>query len=344
MGKCTVKSGWFQKNDSNGFMVSEWGQKKSDCEVICMLCAQTISVSWGFSAIEQHASTRKHREQCKVKLSSSQLHLSSAHPGCSSDGVISSPTATPSIQLYSAKQAASRAELIWCLKMIGGNFAVQPACEDVKETFEAMFPGSVPSEFTLSRTKARYLVCDALAPYFKKQLVDDIGGAHFSLCFDETVNAASKKELQTVVKYWSDSKEMIMTRLLQTFFIGKATASDIYSKLNEALDNAQLPRSMLLMLGCDGPNVKKTVIRLMNDSLILLGRKKLIDVGTCNIHIVHNAFRKGLEDFGDNALDMILFLYNFFDGQTSRWEDFEKIQSDLKLPGHRFMKHVSLDG
>ncbi|KAL4715507.1 hypothetical protein ACJJTC_009133 [Scirpophaga incertulas] len=50
------------------------------------------------------------------------------------------------------------------------------------------------------------------------------------------------------------------------------------------MDNAQISRKKLLMLGCDGPIVNKAVTKLMNGSLSLLGRQKLVDLGISARH------------------------------------------------------------
>lgn len=34
----------------------------------CCVCMKKFSVAWGFEALEQHASSKKHIEQSKVKL------------------------------------------------------------------------------------------------------------------------------------------------------------------------------------------------------------------------------------------------------------------------------------
>jgi len=127
---------------------------------------------------------------------------------------------------------------------------------------------------------------------------------------------------------------------LETFFIGKATAIILFEKLVLALDNSHLPLSNILMLGSDGPNVNKAVYRKMNKQLLLCREKSLIDIGTCNIHIVHNAYLNGLSKFGD-ASDLILLIYHYFDGYPSRWEEFVSILNDLELPTKHFIKHVT---
>jgi len=76
-----------------------------------------------------------------------------------------------------------------------------------------------------------------------------------------------------------------------------------------AIENANLSLSKLLMLGCDGTNVNKKVIRLMYEQVLLHKSNKLIDIGTCSIHMIHNAFFKGITKFDEEAEQFIIAIY-----------------------------------
>ena len=57
----------------------------------------------------------------------------------------------------------------------------------------------------------------------------------------------------------------------------------------------------------------------------------LIDVSTCNLHKVHNAFDTGLAVFGSDAKDLALTLFYWFKRPAAHREDFKKIQFQLDL-------------
>ena len=69
--------------------------------------------------------------------------------------------------------------------------------------------------------------------------------------------------------------------------------------------------------------------------------KGLLDVGTCNLHIVHNAFQKGPAEFGEDTSDLVLAIYHFFENWPSRIEEYQQIQEKVGLPHNKFIKHVS---
>ena len=80
------------------------------------------------------------------------------------------------------------------------------------------------------------------------------------------------------------------------------------------------------MVGSDGPNVNKKVFRMICDHLIEMDYRALIDIGTCNLHIVHNSFLSGLEMYGLKVSDFIIDVFNFFHKFPNRKADYEVIQ------------------
>ena len=96
------------------------------------------------------------------------------------------------------------------------------------------------------------------------------------------------------------------------------------------------------MLESDGPNVNKTVWNIVNDVLMNLPNRNfgLTDIGTCNLHIWHNAFAKGLEMFGSSISEFVIDLHLWFKMSAARREDYELVQEEMGLAKHKFLKHV----
>lgn len=58
---------------------------------------------------------------------------------------------------------------------------------------------------TLARTKATYLITEAIGPFFRDSLLNSINKSNFfCILFDETTNAANQKELQISIRYFSE--------------------------------------------------------------------------------------------------------------------------------------------
>lgn len=158
--------------------------------------------------------------------------------------------------------------------------------------------------------------------------------------YDETVNFSSQKELQIKIMFWSKHKSQVMIRHLKSMFLQHAKAEDLVKNILEAVTKCKLNINYLLMLGCDGPNVNKKVERLVNLELNKLRLSGLISIGTCNLHVINNAFLKGLDEFGQNVANLIVAIKYFFKDRPSRYSDYQKCQTKMNVPKHEFINHV----
>ncbi|GBM20860.1 hypothetical protein AVEN_224108-1 [Araneus ventricosus] len=78
----------------------------------------------------------------------------------------------------------------------------------------------------------------------------------------------------------------------------------------------------LLMLGSDGPNVNKAVFKIFDHRLKSEVGEGLVNVGMCNLHIVHNAFGEGLQlDAFASIIDFLEDIDIWFRKYPSRKED-----------------------
>ena len=102
----------------------------------------------------------------------------------------------------------------------------------------------------------------------------------------------------------------------------------------------QLPLAQLISLGSDGPNVNKTIWNLINEHMKASGLHGILPFIPCNLHIIHNAFRQGLNVFEEQAEQLVLDLFLFLKASPFRKEDFFKTQLGLGLDSRMFIKHV----
>ena len=70
----------------------------------------------------------------------------------------------------------------------------------------------------------------------------------------------------------------------------------------------------------DGPNVTKQVQRLLLESSYL-ENTTFLDIGTCPLHILHNAFRKDVSSLWFN-IDQFALDINFFKLSAGRRADY----------------------
>ena len=122
-----------------------------------------------------------------------------------------------------------------------------------------------------------------------------------------------------MLRYWSPKHE-IWTVFYTSLFFGHAegelVANRMYSKMVEDGILVQRPATLVR----DGPNVNKTIFHKLN-KLIKEDHSDfpgLVDLGTCTIHTVHNAFNKGMEQYGKEVDQLCLDLHTLFKYSAAR--------------------------
>ena len=73
-----------------------------------------------------------------------------------------------------------------------------------------------------------------------------------------------------------------------------------------------MPLKYLLSLLSDGPNVSKAVKTNINRQLMTNHQRELVDTGSCQLHAVHNSFRKGVKGYGEDIENMCINIFYFF--------------------------------
>jgi hypothetical protein len=337
MVKKSVLAEWLKRKDSAGIELHRWLNTTDDEKrLLCSLCSSQFSCDKkGFQSVQQHYSTEVHKSNAKVLLDANQLQLTSR--------AVSAKDGNAQLQLGAKRDIASAAELRFVMKCVQSNLPLC-ACDGTPRLFKEMFPDSqAVSGFTLCAKKAAYLLTDALDPFFRDHFFKDVKNSRmYSVSFDETTNVKSRKELQVRVKYWSESSCIRVSRHMSTVFIGKATAEILVETLVNVISETGLSLNDIVSVSCDGPNVNKKVIELLNGRIkdSFPQRPALFDLGTCPVHVVHNAFHKGVLQFGQKAAELAYMMFHFFDGWPLRQEEYCTIQRAQDVPEHKFIKHL----
>ena len=353
-GKSSFKSDWLLQVDGQGHKISSWCNPCKDCsqKAFCFLCKKTFRCdNQGFKQVLQHARTQTHMKLADSILSGKQMVLASdtskgptqstSLPDSKKDEEQSKKTGK--LTCFSYKDEFTRAEIIWSLKVVSSHYSYA-SCDNIKDTFNAMFPGKIPDGFTMSSSKVSYLISEGTGPYFKRIVVNDVLNSQsmYTIHYDETTNAQIQKQLDIKLRYWSVTQGKVVVHHLQSYLMGHATGAQLSQKITSAIHDNGLTLKGLQMLESDGPNVNKTVWNLVNEQVLCLPDRShgLIDIGTCNLHIFHNAFAKGLQVFCNEISELVIDIYTWFKLSAARREDYELVQEELGLPKHKFLKHV----
>ena len=73
------------------------------------------------------------------------------------------------------------------MKSVSSHFGYS-ASDNIKVVLNAMFPGKIPANFTMSSSKLSYLISDGTGTYFNSLMVKDITKSQtpYSIHFDKT--------------------------------------------------------------------------------------------------------------------------------------------------------------
>ncbi len=346
-GLTRFKEDWLTSKDRNGHILSEWchASKESRFAAFCTVCNKKVKCdNQGLPQLLQHANSTGHKQRIGDIIEGKQLVI--AVTDAKSLQVNSTVTAEvkTTIQAVSHKDATVKAELLWTMKVVASSLSYS-SCDGLKELLQAMFPGAVPADFSLGSSKVSNLISEAVGPYFRSMIANDCksSGTPFTVLYDETTNSQVQKQLDIRIRYWSVAQNQVTSRHLKTYLMGHATGHILAEKLLQALTDSSLSVSMLLTLGSDGPNVNKTVWKEVNESVLKnaeRGRTGLLEIGSCTLHVVHNAFAKGLEEYGKNISEFVLEVYQWFKLSAARREDFAALQEKKGVKTVGFLKHV----
>lgn len=112
--------------------------------------------------------------------------------------------------------------------------------------------------------------------------------------------------------------------------MGHGTANDMLKHFNKGVLEI-FPGRNLLLVSMDGPNVNWKFHDILNQEI--KNDFSLINIGSCGLHVVHNAFKAGAVETSSLST-----LYYLFKDSPARREDFVKVTESDKMP-LKFVSH-----
>ena len=358
--KTKFNPSWLNKSDTDGNSLKTWLKPgSSESTFICTLCRtdELDCGNKGWKAVEQHMMKEKHKRNVNALKKNARLHLSTSDSASSSCSQHTVRLINP-IKPLSLEDQVTRAEILWALKSVQHGFSYRSS-DETGELFRAMFPDShIAQKFAIQHSKMSYVISHGLGPFFRGRLIEEIKECQrFVLCFDEQTNNQSKKQLDLLLRYWSSRKGSVVTRYYRSVLLGHAQATIVVDSIFESFRTDGIDIRKILMLSRDNPNVNKTVEKMINDSMKKVDAE-LMSIGTCNLHIVHNAFKAGMIPLqrltylvtycfpGTNEADwhvenFCMDVWSWFRKSPARQEDFETIVDEINDSIEKSMLYFS---
>ena len=82
---------------------------------------------------------------------------------------------------------------------------------------------------------------------------------YYTIHFDGTTTVQVKKQMDVLVRYFSETNGAIKVRFLKALVFGHVFGEKVGNKLLKAFEELGLPQKLLLSISSDGPIVSKTV-------------------------------------------------------------------------------------
>ena len=147
---------------------------------------------------------------------------------------------------------------------------------------------------------------------------------------NESLNTQLHEEqMDFIVRYFN--KDRVTCRYLTSGFLGHTHAEDLKKKFKEGIKD--LEKKKMLQVSMDGPNVNWKLY----DSIVQEWSENddypdLIDIGSCSLHVVHGAFRTGVQKTKWGIDGILKALYNLFPASSANREDYKKITVSKVFP------------
>ena len=300
--------------------------KGSPDKAYCIWCKKTFSIDkCGGSQARSHARSGQHDKS--EKLYKNQKTFTSS--GSLQAGQF----------ILSQEELIIKAETLNALHYVQHNYSYASASNQ-SLLYKEMFPDSaIAQSFTCGSSKMAYIIKFGLALYFEEKIKEDIKGAPFTFKFDETTTRQVVKQYDAYIHYWSKTHGHVTTNYLGSLFLGHCTASDLLEHYLQFRENWKLDDNLLLHLGMDGPNVNLLFERNLSEYLKKNCAATFLQLGSCSLHPVHTAFKKGLQEM-DFPFDSFFHdLSFFFHLSSARRQDYKSMEKVTEVTAVYVKKH-----
>ena len=129
-----------------------------------------------------------------------------------------------------------------------------------------------------------------------------------------------------------------------SFFLGHHTAEQIHKKIEKVCSDIGFQN--LIQLSMDGPNVNWKVFSLAQQNIEKQTGRKMLNVGSCGLHTLHNAFRAGCASTDRELGDALSSLKWLFKDVPAHREDYTEVTGSTSFPldfcSHRWLENVEV--
>ena len=114
------------------------------------------------------------------------------------------------------------------------------------------------------------------------------------------------------IRFWSKAKKKACVRYFDSKYLGHATANDLLASFNEIMNTID-SGNKTIQISMDGPSTNWKLFELIQKDREEKEQKKLLDIGSFSLHIIHGGFKSGADKNGWNIKSVFKAgsIYNF---------------------------------
>ena len=348
-GKARFSKAWCDEGDFKDWL----RESKDNNDAYCLYCKKTFSLSnMGRTSVVSHSNSGMHTkylERLRAQPTMKQVLMPALNKETMPAPHVTTENSMPLLQSatncnkqtnlskFVTSQDTVRADALWVLATVSTHITSR-AAETLGNILPVMFPDSViASSMQCHRTKIGYIASCGLGPLFQQDLHSKIKDHIISVSFDESLNkVVQKTQMDIHVRYRAEDilsgRMRIMTSYLTSEFLQSATAVSLLKHFFKGLGD--IDQAHVLSVSIDGPNVNWTFMDLLKKDRDEgdPDAPKLIQFGSCSLHVVHGSLKTGHAATGWVICDFLRSIYYLFNNFPSRKGKYTKLTQCKQFP------------
>lgn len=197
----------------------------------------------------------------------------------------------------------------------------------------------------IHRTKCTALISNIIAPCLLEDLIADVGNEKYSLIIDESTAVDCAKMMCLMIRYFSKSRQKIVTLFYRLIEIEAGDAATLVEALQKHLNKDGLPLKNLIGIGVDGANVMVGKNNSVSTMLRSMTNENFVTI-KCVCHSLHLAAEHAFKILPKHLDFLIKETHNWFSCSSKRQIEYRKLYTTMnekrpkqidKLSGTRWL-------
>lgn len=132
------------------------------------------------------------------------------------------------------------------------------------------------------------------------------------------------------VRYWDEGEHNVTVRYWAFLFLGHTQCDDLVAAFHNGLN--ELEETNMIQISMDGPNTNLKLLSEVQNERQKNKLSSLIDIGSCNLHLIHGAFKTGSEKSSWDLHKILKGAFKLLHDSPARREDYFNLTGSDEYP------------